>query len=165
MPGITPWRLFSSVQCMVHREVVWLGHGHWPQHQDRQACKKKGSSPNPGYPQPQKRAINYNWKPRGGLHCDVSHKSDFGNQLIRQLELWNLAQWEILPLVPGKVLWRKCRGGLIAKINQLINRHLCEIFVGSPPLCNTIGPSFFPKQKLNLHIYWLKVHVFVRIWV
>ena len=40
----------------------------------------------------------------------------FGNQETRQLELWNLAQWKILPLLPGKVLWRKCIGGLGAKI-------------------------------------------------
>ena len=56
-----------------------------------------------------------------------------GNQEIRQLELWNLAKWEIVLLVPGKVLCRKCIGGLGAKINQLINWHLCEITRGPPP--------------------------------
>ena len=71
---------------------------------------------------------------RGGLCSVVWHKSDFGNQEIRQLEPWNLAQWEIVSLVPGNVLWRKCIGGLGAKINQLINRHLCEITRGPPPL-------------------------------
>ena len=80
---------------------------------------------------------------RGGLPSVVSHKSDFGNQEITQLELWNLEQWDILSLVPGKLLWRKCIRGLGAKINQLINRHLCEITGGPPPLsCIT---------------YWVKV--------
>ena len=75
---------------------------------------------------------------RGGLHPVVSHKSVFGNQEIRQLELWNLAQWEISSVVPGKVLWRKCIGGLGAKINQQINQHLCEITRGPPPLDKTL---------------------------
>ena len=44
----------------------------------------------------------------------------FGNQETRQLELWNLAQWEILLIVPGKVLWRKCIGGLGGKINRAL---------------------------------------------
>ena len=70
----------------------------------------------------------------GKLRSVVSHKSDFGNQDLRQLEPWNLAQWEILSLVPGKVLWRKCIGGLGAKINQLINQNLCEITGGPLPL-------------------------------
>ena len=48
--------------------------------------------------------------------------------------MWNLAHWEILSQVPGKVLWRKCIGGLGAKIYQLNNRHLCEITRGPPPL-------------------------------
>ena len=74
------------------------------------------------------------WLSRGGLHSVFSHKSDFGNQEIRQLELWNLAQWKILSLVPGKVLWRRSIGGLGDKINQLINQHLCEITRGPPPL-------------------------------
>ena len=44
----------------------------------------------------------------------------FGNEEIRQLELWNLAQQEILLLVPGEVLWRKCIGGLCAKITEAL---------------------------------------------
>ena len=71
---------------------------------------------------------------RGGLHSVVSHKSIFWNQEIRQPELWNLAQWEVLWLVPEQVLWRKCIGGLGVKINQLNNQHLCEITGGPPPL-------------------------------
>ena len=71
---------------------------------------------------------------RGWLCSVVSHKSYFGNQEIRQLEPWNLAQWEILSLVPGEILWRMCIGGLGAKKNQLINRHLCEITRGPPSL-------------------------------
>jgi hypothetical protein len=43
-----------------------------------------------------------------------------GNQEIKQLELWNLAQQKILSLVPEKVLWRKCIGGLRAKINRAL---------------------------------------------
>ena len=39
----------------------------------------------------------------------------FGNHETRQLELWNLAQWDILSIVPGK-----CIGGLGAKINQAL---------------------------------------------
>ena len=41
----------------------------------------------------------YNSCSRGELHCVVSHNLKFVNQTIRQLELWNLAQWEILTLV------------------------------------------------------------------
>ena len=78
---------------------------------------------------------------REGLPFVVSHKSDLGNLEIRQLGLWKLAQWEILSLVPGKVLWTKCIGGLGAKINQLINRYLCEITGGPPPLYLNI-PKF-----------------------
>ena len=44
----------------------------------------------------------------------------FGNQEIRQLELWNLTQQDILLLVPGKVLWRNCIGGLGAKIYRTL---------------------------------------------
>ena len=58
---------------------------------------------------------------RGGLHSVVSHKSFFGNQEIRQLELWNFSKWEVLLVVSGKVLWRMCIQGLGAKINQQIN--------------------------------------------
>ena len=50
----------------------------------------------------------------------------FGNQETRQLELWNLAQWEILLIVPGKVLWRKCIGGLGAKINRALMKNHCR---------------------------------------
>ena len=61
------------------------------------------------------------YQPRGGLHSVVSHNSVFGNQEIRQLELWNFARWEVLSVVPRKILWRMCIGGLGAKINQQIN--------------------------------------------
>ena len=49
----------------------------------------------------------------------------FGNQELGQLELWNLAQQEILSIVPGKVLWRKCIVGLSAKIYRALmwNNH------------------------------------------
>ena len=50
----------------------------------------------------------------------------FGNQETRQLELWNLAQWEILSIVPGKVLWRKFIGGLGAKINWALMLNHCR---------------------------------------
>ena len=63
-------------------------------------------------------AFELNSKQRGGLHPVVSHKSIFGNLETGQPELWNLAQWEVSSVVPGKVLWRKCIGGLGAKINQ-----------------------------------------------
>ena len=54
----------------------------------------------------------------------------FGNQEIRQPEPWNFARWEILLLVPGKVLWQKCIGGLGAEIN----RHSRERATQCPPL-------------------------------
>ena len=47
------------------------------------------------------------------------------NQETRQLELWNLAQWDIFSIVPGKVLWRKCREGLGAKINRALMWNHC----------------------------------------
>ena len=43
-----------------------------------------------------------------------------------------MAQREILLLVPGKVLLRKCIKGLGTKINQEINRNLCEVNRGPP---------------------------------
>ena len=44
-----------------------------------------------------------------------------------------------LPLVSGcRNSGGKCIGGLGAKINQLINRHLCEITRGPPPLYRDI---------------------------
>ena len=48
------------------------------------------------------------------------HDLIFGNLEIRQLELWNFEQWEILLLVPGKVLWRRSIGCLGAKINRAL---------------------------------------------
>ena len=87
------------------------------------------------------------------LHPDVSHKSAFGNQEIRQLELWNLAQWEVSSVVPGKVLWRKCIGGLGAKINQQINRHLCEI---------TGGPHSLYLNLPKITLIYLNVPEFTR---
>ena len=48
-------------------------------------------------------------------------KPNFWQSETRQLELWNFAQWEILSIVPGKVLWRMCIGGLGTKIKQQIN--------------------------------------------
>ena len=48
------------------------------------------------------------------------HDLIFGNQETRQLDLWKLAQWKILSIVPGKILWRKCIGGLDAKINRAL---------------------------------------------
>ena len=64
----------------------------------------------------------------------------FGNQETRQLELWNLAQWEILLIVPGKVFWRKCIGGLGANINRALMWNHCR----SP------SPSALIFQKLTL---------------
>ena len=49
-----------------------------------------------------------------------------GNQETRQLELWNLAQWEIFLIVPGKVLWRKCIWGLGAKTNRALMWNHCR---------------------------------------
>ena len=47
--------------------------------------------------------------------------------------LWNLAQREVLTLVPGKVLLRKFIEDLDTKINQQTNQNLCEITRGPPP--------------------------------
>ena len=85
---------------------------------------------------------------RGGLNPVVSHKSVFGNQEIWQLELWNLAQWEVSLVVQGKVLWRKCIGGLGVKIN-----HICEITRGPPPL------DFTHQCLLSKWIYWFPAQV------
>ena len=80
----------------------------------------------------------------------VSHKSDFGNQEIRQLDPWNLARWEILLIVSGKLLRRKFIGGLGAKIIQLITRHLCEITRGLPPLHLDAKINHFPIHHFQL---------------
>jgi hypothetical protein len=46
---------------------------------------------------------------------------------IGQLELWNFAQWEVLSVVPGKVL-------LVSRLTSRLPWHLCEITRGPPPL-------------------------------
>ena len=51
--------------------------------------------------------------------------------------------------MPGKVLRRKCLGGLGAKINQLIKRHLCEITRGPPPLILS-GKRQIRKKERNI---------------
>jgi len=58
----------------------------------------------------------------------------FSNQEIRQPEPWNFARWEILLLVPGKVLWQKCIGGLGAEIN----RNSRERATQCPPLADNL---------------------------
>ena len=55
----------------------------------------------------------------------------FGNQETRQLELRIWAQLEILSIVAGKVFWRKCIGGLGAKINGALMWNHCR----SPTPC------------------------------
>ena len=63
------------------------------------------------------------------------------HQEIRQPVPWNFERWEILLLVPGKVLWQKCIGGIGAKIDQ----DLCQTTGHSPPLSKL---SFlFPKDQ------------------
>ena len=61
---------------------------------------------------------------KGELHCVVSHNVNFVGQKIRQLELWNLAQWEICSLVPGTVLWKKL-------VRRPMYRDLIDLLVGT----------------------------------
>ena len=108
----------------------------------------------------------------------------FGNEETRQLELWNLAQWEILLIVPGNVLWRKCIGGLGAKINRAFMWNHCRspspwlcikilislLFYNSKVLMRASGRNYclmkFQIQKLyiipqtnNLHFNITKIYI------
>ena len=79
----------------------------------------------------------------------------FGNQETRQLELWNMAQWEILSIVPGKVLWRKCIGALLPRLTG----HFCEITVCKSPSHRNLSAhgqhsSPLPLERHTLHVYF-----------
>ena len=71
---------------------------------------------------------------RGELHCVVLPNLNFRNQEIRQPELWNLAQWEIVLLAPGKVLWQKDFEPSVPRHDRFDSQNLCEITEGPPPL-------------------------------
>ena len=84
----------------------------------------------------------------------------FGNQEIRQLELWNLAQRKILSLVPGKVLWRKCRGGLGAKItralmwNHYISPSPSELLMFYQRVGHALGHKLFLEENKVKNKSW-----------
>ena len=92
-----------------------------------------------------------------------------GNQETRQLELWNLAQWDILLIVPGKVLWRKCIGGLGAKINRAPMWNHC--ISPSPLRCFewkycAVSEKVFSLSVIYLHFSHCKFSLFYWIyWV
>jgi hypothetical protein len=150
----------GELHCVVSHKSVWL----FPRCQEHQRPLNDTSN-NSGIPQSCLGCVSQSaslqtvrlklskakfWLKNVDSQLARLHDLIFGNQEIRQAELWNFAQWDILSLVPGKVLWRKCIGGLGAKINRALMWNHYRSPSPSPIGLPWLGKRAFLETTLSL---------------